>query len=390
MSGFVLFVYYALLRVVIKEALVYFIKNIKKDVVCLNIKKLIEDNCLLETIKFLRKTKMASTEICDLLESEKYGNGDSERPDFIKRHKCNDHYCYIGIEHFAADRNSFVNQNRVIESRGGIQKSNFIMAKENIKTTSNTKQKICKIIAFSTAYIMDLFGLSVAHNNAMLYESFEFSLLKHLEKVQNYKDNICSKMDDGDTMKMVLLAEISTQKQDFVLYSKNWSYKPKNIKRPYLYMQKGLYDILYKYKHLLRQVDYIVLSLYGQVPNELIGVIVLNTHDCFDKQLKAQKVIVAEYIGDDCFDDSEREIVLYNRDIKFDEDEFLTNVQRAANRFSNIINSITATKQRVREQRAFEKCSEFESLGKQYVTTVFFKLKLMQHKKRSKKLKLKG
>ena len=158
--------------------------------------KAVELECLNYAIQYAKYQRGNSRKTLNLLQNEDFGRAIDERPDFVKccpAHAKNEKGTLLGIEHFQVDHFSDkLKGNKVGGSTIKFHNDIFI-AQQNWSNEVSSTEGITDNAAkeFAQLVARGLYNRYAATYNAFLF-AFEFSLKKHLSKVEEYRNYLAS------------------------------------------------------------------------------------------------------------------------------------------------------------------------------------------------------
>ena len=304
-----------------------------------------------------------------------------KRPDFIRQVVDSD--ILIGIEHFSVSFKAIRKNSGEIMSISEIKKHNW----EDMKQDVQNKNWLWKVPCAVLATIKHLCNMGILRYAipCALEESFQYSLNKHLEKVDKYKENLHSISPSADK-KIIFLIDVYLDNPELYIFRPQNYERPQKIKSYEKAIDSSLITVLQSNLRALSNVDWLIFNMYADEA-AAPATLCLQTNKDILMQLHDLNCTIYRYIGDDCCDcpDAARAVVLKNI-----ENHNLQDVTPQANMFSDVLSIIGAPRQRQREQWAMEKCLEYEQQDVTYACTHLFSRILKQYKQKLKKETHKG
>ena len=259
--------------------------------------KAVELECLNLVIQYSKYQHGNSRKILNLFNNNDFERVIDERPDFVKYcplHTKNEKDILLGIEHFQVDHFSDeLKENKVggktIKYRNDIR---LIQQKYNVEIKNTDNIPNDAINKFSQLVARGLYNRYNATYNAFL-SAFKFSLEKHMDKVQEYRNNMTSMSAGRFQIKLAFLVEIYSSFSNLFLTTSNGT---KLSDDNFIPIFDDLICLIEKIDK--KKVDYVVLCFRDAVSGKQNEVIALQTEN-IRKQLKKRHIKIYQYVGED-------------------------------------------------------------------------------------------
>lgn len=261
-------------------------------------KKTNELLCLERVIKEKKYLRGESREIVNKISGREFDREAAERPDFVR-------YCppasehekgtLIGIEHFRVDRLSLQKNDGKVASTG------IRTEKEVHKIFEQWREKVTtseEVPEGAISAIADLIAAQMERQDKSSYytflRSFEYSLKKHLENVDVYRENLLKLSEKEYYTELALLIEVHSEFRNLFLNNQKGTYREKNNFTPLFEDMVRLMEESID----CNKVDYIIFCMGGTLYTNKLKIIAIRTAD-IRKRLRKQNVDIYEYAGED-------------------------------------------------------------------------------------------
>lgn len=260
-------------------------------------KKSNEMECLDRVIKIGIKQRGETKQIVQLLNNIELNRKEQENPDFVKVCRSRNKHekdVLLGIEHFRVDHFSLKKNDGNVASTGvKIKKDvNQLFNKYHNEVEKNgINDNVISALGNNIVQFMNQFKMSTYSN---FIESFNYSLNKHLKKVDRYLKNLKDISENRFDIKLGLLIDIHVQFNNLVLYDEKGLHNFEDSAMP-MFM-----DIVKIFEEKIdnRKINYIIIYMSNELDIKP-KVIAFKTSN-IRKNLEKQKIKIYEYAGYDC------------------------------------------------------------------------------------------
>ena len=257
-----------------------------------------EKLCIQSVIDIGKKKRGITKKIIKILENEDFRRDKEGSPDlvkFIHPRKGESKGTIVGIEHFLVDHISEKNENNRITSLSSNNKKEIggIFNKYSGKVrNSNTIPENAKTEVENQIFKnVDLIR-SATHRDYI--DSFQYSLEKHISKIDKYQHNLQNLSEGKHNTKLLFLIEIRSEFRNLFLNEANGViYKKESI----LPVFEEIIKIIEE-KVDPKKIDGIILYMRSSFSERTKDVIAFST-DEIRTQLNKQKIKIHEYAGMD-------------------------------------------------------------------------------------------
>ena len=261
--------------------------------------KAVEIECLNYAIQYAKYQHGNSRKILNLLTNNDIVRAIDERPDFVKccpAHAKNEKGILLGIEHFQVDH--FSDELKGNKVGGSTIKfhNDILLAQQNWRDKNSSTEGITDNEAkeFAQLVARGLYNRYAATYNAFL-SAFDFSLKKHLNKVEEYRNNLTSISAGKYKIELAFLIELYSDFSNLFLTTSNGTKQSDSNFVPLFNDLVHLIETVDK-----RKVDYIILCFRDAVSTKCNEVVALQSGNV-KKQLKKRHIKIYQYAGEDYF-----------------------------------------------------------------------------------------
>jgi hypothetical protein len=253
-----------------------------------------ELQCLQRVIEAGKKSRGYTKRIIGMLNGEDVHRTDDERPDFVKfaLNTNGGATTVIGIEHFRVDHYSLQKTDGKVASKGAPHEKDMRNVYERWhQQIADTNE----VPTDAISDIADLIAKRLCMKKGATYgdflESFSYSLSKHLNNVDAYRQNI--RKLTHEKIEIALLIEVHTEFSELYLNDEKEARKNTSSVMP---MFADIVNILESID--TQKVNYIILCLGTMASGDKVDVRAFRTGD-IRKQLERQHIKIYEYAGED-------------------------------------------------------------------------------------------
>lgn len=260
-----------------------------------------EETAFSEAVKLGIKAPTITCHILKYLNGEKIRRNSDNNPDIVRicSKGKNNTKTLVGIEHFRVDQLSKRKKGTIISTaKETLSHVDDIIAegkKEQTNSGDISSQTAEKLLKKTSDFVKDAF----VYGYNEFIESFKYSLYHHIDRYDNYIQNL-TPLSNGLKIELALFLDINSLFPSFY-YFENWKYTENT---------DGLAPVFEDMVLELEKIDknkfkYLILFMRNSVPfSSKPYVIALRTGN-IRKQLKTQRITIYRYYGLNSFDKGE-------------------------------------------------------------------------------------